>query len=367
MTGSTARCAALLGLLLGFGLSAQAADTYRETPNNRGVVQLVTGSGNGISVRIAEEIANVVDDGATRRVLSIVGKGSMQNITDLRLLRGIDMAIVQADAMEQVRAAGREGGFTYVAKLYNEEFHLLARRDIKSVTDLANQRVNVDLGSAGTATTANRLFSLLKLTVVTVNDEQATALEKLRKGEIAALAFVSGKPAPLFRDIKASEGLRFLSIPVRPEINAVYPPTRLTAADYPELVTADAPIDTVAVGAVLAVANLRIDSERYKNVANFVDTFFTKFETLLEPGHHAKWQEVNISAELPGWRRFGPAEQWLKRNAAVAGQMSPQEFRSVFSRFLDERRQIGGAGALSEQQKDELFKQFQRWQSEQRR
>jgi uncharacterized protein len=154
---------------------------------------------------------------------------------------------------------------------------------------------------------------------------------------------------------------------VRPEINAVYPPTRLTAADYPELVTADAPVDTVAVGAVLAVANLRTDSERYKNVANFVDTFFTKFETLLEPGHHAKWQEVNISAELPGWRRFAPAESWLKRNAAVAGQMSPTEFRSVFSRFLDERRQIGGAGALSEQQKDELFKQFQRWQSEQRR
>jgi uncharacterized protein len=366
MTGSIGRWGAMLAAVL-TPVLALAADSYRETPNNRGVVQLITGSGNGISVRIAEEIANVVDDGATRRVLSVVGKGSMQNVTDLRLLRGIDMAIIQTDTMDQVRGAGREGGFTYIAKLYNEEFHLLARRDIRTLTELANQRVNVDHSGAGTATTASKLFGLLKLNVTYANDDQAAALEKLRKGEIAALAFVAGKPAPLFRDIKASDGLHFLPIPLRPEINAAYPPTRLASVDYPELVAADQPVDTVAVGAVLAVANLRTDSERYKNVANFVDAFFTKFETLLEPGHHAKWQEVNISAELPGWRRFAPAEQWLKRNAAVAGQMSPQEFRAVFSRFLDERRQLGGAGALSEQQKDELFKQFQRWQSEQRR
>jgi uncharacterized protein len=356
-----------LAVLLAWSASAWAAEPWRETPNNRGVVQLVTGSANGISLRIAEDMSNLVDDGATRRLLSVIGKGSVQNITDLRLLRGIDMAIVQTDALDQLRAANREGGITYVAKLYNEEFHLLVRRDLKSVDELANQKVNVDQVGADTALTAARLFNLLKLNVTTVNDDQAVALEKLRKGEIAALAFVAGKPAPLFRDLKGTDGFRFLAMPLRPEITGAYVPTRLTAADYPELVAADQPVETVAVGAVLAVANLRQDSERYRYVSNFVDALFTKFETLLEPGHHPKWQEVNLAADLPGWRRFPPADQWLKRNAAVAGQMSPQDFKAVFSRFIDERRLLGGGGAMTEQQKDELFKQFQRWQSEQRR
>jgi uncharacterized protein len=269
--------------------------------------------------------------------------------------------------LEQMRQSAREGGLTYIAKLYNEEFHLLARRDIKSVADLAGQKVNVDHAGGGTAASASRLFALLKVATVTGNDDQTVALEKLRKGEIAALAFVAGKPAPLFRDIKAGDGLHFLAIPLKAEVSAAYVPTRLTAGDYPELVPADQPVDTVAVGAVLTVANLNPASDRYHNVANFVDAFFTKFETLLEPGHHPKWHEVNLAAELPGWRRFPPADQWLKSNANVAAKMSPQDFKAIFSRFVDERRQLGGGGALTQQQKDDLFKQFERWQSEQKK
>jgi hypothetical protein len=42
---------------------------------NRGVVELETARAAGISVRIAEDLANVIDDGATRRVLPVIGKG----------------------------------------------------------------------------------------------------------------------------------------------------------------------------------------------------------------------------------------------------------------------------------------------------
>jgi len=359
--------AVLAALLLAAPDRAGAANARPESANNHGVVELETGSANGISVRIAEEIANVVDDGATRRVLPVVGKGTPQNITDLRLLRGIDMAILQTDVLDQMREAAREGGITYSAKLYNEEFHLLARRDIKSVADLAGQKVNVDHAGGGTAASTSRLFALLKVTAVTSNDDQAVALEKLRKGQIAALAFVAGKPAPLFRDLKAGDGLHFLAIPLKAEVNAAYVPTRLTAADYPDLVPADQPVDTVAIGAVLTVVNLPPASDRYRNVANFVDAFFTKFETLLEPGHHPKWHEVNLAADVPGWRRFQPADQWLKNNANASAKMSSQDFKAIFTRFIDERRQLGGGAALTQQQKDELFKQFERWQAEQKK
>lgn len=333
---------------------------------NRGVVELQTGRAAGISVRIGEDLANLIDDGATRRVLPVIGKGSLQNITDLKLLRGIDMAILQADVLDYARQQnffpGLEGWVSYIAKLYNEEFHLLARRDIKGIADLANQKVNVDLRGAGTSITAARLFDLLNIPVIPVYDDQEVALEKLRKGEIAALAFVAGKPAPLFRNIGGEDGLHFLAIPLNPPVTAAYVPTRLTVQDYPALVPWDQPVDTVAVGAVLAAANLQQGSDRYRNLGNFVDAFFTGFQSLLGPGYHPKWHEVNITAELPGWRRFPPAEQWLQRNVPVAAAPNTQDLKAIFSRFIDERQQAVGGAPMTQQEKDQLFGQFELWQ-----
>src|SRR5579863_1287942 len=103
---------------------ARYAPTSSEAAVNRGVVELETGRASGISVRIAEDLANVIDDGATRRVLPVVGKGALQNISDLDLLHGIDMAVLQDDVLNYARQQnlfpGIENRITYVAKLYNE-------------------------------------------------------------------------------------------------------------------------------------------------------------------------------------------------------------------------------------------------------
>lgn len=362
----TAAIIAALACLTIRAAHAKTPSSGSEISVNRGVVELETLRTAGISVRIAEDLANAIDDGATRRVLPVVGKGALENITDLKLLRGIDMALLQTDVLDYARQQnlfpGIESWVSYIAKLYNEEFHLLARQDIKTVSDLANQEVNVDLRGAGTTITAARLFDLIKIPVTATNDDQEVAIEKLRKGEIAAVAFVAGKPAPIFRNLTGNDGLHFLAIPLNPAVTAVYVPTRLTAADYPGLVPNDQPVDTVAVGAVLLAANLQQGSERYRNLANFVEAFFTEFQSLLEPGHHPKWREVNITAELPGWRRFPPAEQWLQRNVQLVSAPNQQDLRAIFSRFIDERQQASGGPALTQQQKDELFGQFELWQ-----
>ena len=338
---------------------------------NRGVVELETGSSAGISVRIAEDLANVINDGATRRVVPVVGKGSLANLTDLKLLRGIDIAILQTDTLDYAREQqlfpGIEASIAYIAKLYNEEFHLLVRPEINSISDLANQKINVDLRDSGTAITARRLFDLLKLPVTLANDPPEVALEKLRNGEIMGLAFVAGKPAPFFHDIRGDDGLHLLAVPLSPVMAAGYLPARLTAADYPSLVPQSRPVDTVAVGMVLVAANLQQAPDRYHNVANFVEAFFTGFQSLLEPGHHPKWREVNLAAELPGWRRYPPAEQWLQRNLQAVKAPNPQEVMTIFARFVDERRQSIGGAPMTEQEKTDLFKQYQRWEAGQPR
>ena len=54
-----------------------------ETPT---VAAAKAGFSAGISVRVAEELGRVVNDGSRQRILPVIGTGSLQNITDLRLL-----------------------------------------------------------------------------------------------------------------------------------------------------------------------------------------------------------------------------------------------------------------------------------------
>ena len=354
-----------VALILCVASSGFAADTRPDTIN-RGVVELETGGSAGLSIRIAEDLAGLIDDGATRRVLPVVGRSALQNLLDLVLLHGVDMAILQSDVVDYARKQhllpGVENNISYITNLYYEEFYLLAGRDVKTIADLAHRRVNVGVRGSGADITAQKVFELLKIPVEFVYERPEAGIDKLRRGDIAALALVAGKPARLFQPLKADDSLHFLSIPLDAGVIAAYAPTSLSADDYPGLIAKDQPVDTVAVGSFLAVAKLAPTSDRYKNVSNFVDVFFTEFTNLLEPGNQPAWRDTNLAAELPGLMRFPPARQWLDRNAATSRQ-NPQEVKTLFSKFLDTRQQARGAPTVTDQQKQELFDEFQRWLS----
>ena len=68
--------------------------------------------------------------------------------------------------------------------------------------------------------------------------------------------------------------------------------------------------------------------------------------------------------ELPGWRRFQPAAQWLHRNAQIATGPDIEGLKANFSRFIEERQQASGGRPLSQQERDQLFDQFKGWASE---
>src|SRR4051794_26566992 len=88
------------------------------------------------------------------------------------------------------------------------------------------------------------------------------ALDRLRRGEIVALAYVATKPARLFQDIRPEENLHFL--PIRRNAISNYIQTSMTFDDYPVLVSKEAPVKTVSVGTVLVAYNWDKGSERYQ-------------------------------------------------------------------------------------------------------
>jgi uncharacterized protein len=357
-----------LALLLGQPAHAatQSTDALRNKVN-QGTVAIITGGVNGTYIRIASDLAAVLDKGDQLRILPIVGRGSVQNIADLLYLRGIDVGFVQSDVLSYVRKQNLhpniEQRIRYITKLYNEEVHILARQDIGQLTDLTGRKVNVDVAGSGTAMTASTLFATLDINVEPTNFDQGLALEKLKTGEIAAMVYVAGKPTDLFRKIGSNSNLHFLPVPLTADLLQIYLPSSITDEDYPDLVADGQSIDTVAIGVVMAVYNWEPNGERYKRVAAFVDAFFDNIGEFLKPPRHPKWQEVNLAAQLPGWTRFRPAQEWLDRRTTPAGPGYDLALKNSFEEFLAFINETSGRGgqSVSPQSREALFARFLDW------
>jgi uncharacterized protein len=327
---------------------------------NAGVVGIVSGGVDGTYIRIASDLAAVLDDGDRLRVIAMIGKGSVGNISDIMYLRGTDVGIVQSDALAYVQRqklyAGSTQTIQYIAKLYDEELHILARKDIVLLQDLAGQAVNIDVRGSGTTMTASVVFDSLHIAVKTTNDDQNTALEKLKNGEIAAIVYVAGKPTRLFAGV-AGNGLHFLPVPLSQALLETYLPSSLRHSDYPSLVAEGSDIETIAVGSVMAVYAWPPNSDRYRKVARFTEAFFDKFSLFLQPPRHPKWGEVNLAAQVPGWTRFPAAQEWLQAQSAGGPDGVPKNDLNTFL------AQSGGSRAtMTEIERIALFKEFVAWQ-----
>jgi TRAP transporter TAXI family solute receptor len=290
-------------------------DTALRDRTNQGTVGIISGGVNGTYIRFTTDLSAVLD-AEDLRLLSVVGKGSVQNIIDLLYLKGIDVAIVQSDVLEFLNRQGTYGSIDrqiqYITKLYNEEVHVLTRREIATVADLNGKRINVDNQGSGTAMTASIVLPALGIDYEPSYHDQSSALAMLKSGEIDALLYVAGQPAQLFTGISKDDGLHLLGLDYTEELQATYLPARLDGGSYPGLIEPGQSVRTVAVGAVMAIYRWQPANARYVKTARFVERFFDRFDEFLGPGRHPKWREVTLSAQVPGWNRFRPAEEWLR-------------------------------------------------------
>ncbi len=345
--------------------SAQERDSQLANEINNGTVGLVSGGISGTYVRIASDLASVLDNGKDLRVLPMVGQGSIQNVSDVLYLKGIDIGIVQSDVLEYLKREGThrniQNRLRYITKLYNEEFHLVASEGVRSIKDLRGKKVNFGNKGSGTYMTSSIIFAALGVPVQPTSHSQAVALEKVKSGEIAAMVYIAGKPTRAFVDIKAQDGLHLVPVDYKGAVRQTYLPSSFSESDYPGLVPPGKQVPTIAVGAVMAVFNWAEDNPRYQKVARFVDSFFNNFEQFQQPPRHKKWREVNLNAQLPGWVRFRAAQSWLDKNKTY----SAADLIKSFKTFLAENEVLVDGDGVPSDQREDLFKQFIQWQRQQ--
>ena len=70
---------------------------------NGSTVTIITAPVGGAFPAMGSDMARVLDDGDNLRVLPVIGKGSVQNLVDIMLLKNIDMGFVVGDALEFVK------------------------------------------------------------------------------------------------------------------------------------------------------------------------------------------------------------------------------------------------------------------------
>ena len=206
---------------------------------NQNTVTVMSGNPNGTYLYLAYDMSAVLDDGNDLRVLPIIGKGGYQNVIDTLHLRGVDLCITQANIMSYLKKTGEFGTsidqrLAYIARLYNEEMHVLAGPGITRVQDLNGKKVNFSDVGSGTQFSTRLIFELLGIKVQEVNVGQADGYQMVKSGEIAATILIAGKPTGSFGKFKMEPGMTLLPVPYTEALEQDYLPAKLTNEDYPE-------------------------------------------------------------------------------------------------------------------------------------
>ncbi len=212
--------------------------------------------------------------------------------------------------------------FVYVAKMFNEEMHVLAPLSIKTMKDLDGKTVAVDLPDGSTFVTSINVFEHLGIKPHLLYIEPRIALERLRRGEIDAIIAVEGKPLQWLGQV-SDPNLHLVPVGYDRELHDDYLPSQLTSLDYPNLISSSAPVETIAAEAVLASYNWQPGSDRYRRLSLLVESLFTHMAQLQRPPYHPKWQEFAPLAPVAGWTRFRTAQEWVDRNTPVASAAAP--------------------------------------------
>lgn len=271
---------------------------------------ILTGGPTGTYIQFGNDIADLMGECGQTLIVN-ESAGSLENFLGVRQRPRTQFGIVQSDVLEYLQTYSSDdpaiaraiSGVRIAFPLYNEEVHILAKKEITSLADLAGKRVAVGVEDSGTFLTASLILDLAEVGVaeaLTIGPDDSFA--QLRSGEIDAFFYVAGAPTRLFGDADIDpEAFHLLPIS-DPVLQSVYTPAQIPEGTYD---FQDGALDVVAVKAILMTFeyNPRLNSyhrQSCKAVSDIANQVFTRFPDLQAEGH-PKWNQVDLTDIPPGW------------------------------------------------------------------
>lgn len=287
---------------------AQSVDQIRDRVN-QGTVGIMCGRTSASFLYFCEDIASVLNDdvGYSLRVIPMVGSGAVRNVEDILYLKGVDLAMTFADTLDFMEKQGIHPNIKenvrYVTRLWDTELHIVASKEFKSIYDLEGQKVNFSSIGSGTYLTMTNLFEAHGLQVDVQSDKKSIARERLKKGEIAAMASNSAIPWPFAEQFDSEDEVHLIDIP--PDwVPRGYETTSLSSDVYPNLIAAGETVRTLRNPAVLLAYNWDADHPRCAKVQRFVTALNERFPELQNGSYEPKWQDVDLKTDVKYLERW---------------------------------------------------------------
>ena len=240
--------------------------------------RVVTGPLGGTSAELAADLAQVLADANTVRVMPMLGSGGLQNLEDLLYLKDVDIGFVRSDVLAYVKKLGLypdiENKIRYISKLHLEEIHVVARESVGGISDLAGKKVSFGRVVANGKPVAQLMFETLGIEAEPVFLGAQEAVQRLKAGEIDAAVITNGKPNGVISSLTAEDGLKLLPIDYADSLQELYLPASLSSEDYPNLIAEGQTVDTLATNMVMVIFNWPDNNDRYTRAETFVKAFF---------------------------------------------------------------------------------------------
>ena len=181
-------------------------------------------------------------------VLPIVTRGPTENVNDLLYLKGVDLAIINTDSLEdyKMQVPQIQQRIVSIINLFPSDLHIFVRPEIQSLADLAGKKVNFNTPGTAAAYSGPPIFSRLGLPSTRCSSRTPSP-GQLRRGDIAAVVFITSKPVDAFVKGKWDVGFKFLPVEFGPKFSDYYVASSLESADYPDLIAKGERIATIAV------------------------------------------------------------------------------------------------------------------------
>jgi TRAP transporter TAXI family solute receptor len=266
---------------------------------------IITGNKRGTYYQFGLNLAQLVKSRGIK--LNVYDSaGSVQNIFAVYKTPGTQLGIVQSDVLAFVAKVQTDIVLKRIADktrmvfpLYNEEVHLLARREITDFDDLADRIVAIGEEGSGTYLTARILFEVSDIRpreMLPIGTDEALA--QLKQGKIDAMFYVAGLPVKLFVEGVTTENGLALAPITNKSILEFYPSIPIPPNTYS---WQDQAVNTIAVKAVLVSYDFR--GNNCENVGKFARTLHDNLEWLKANGH-PKWKSVDLNAPVKGWEQY---------------------------------------------------------------
>jgi len=274
---------------------------------------IITGGEKGTYYQFGLNLAQLVKPSGIK-LSAYNSSGSVENIYAVYRRPRTQLGIVQADVLAFVAKVQTDQALKRIAQkikmvfpLYNEEIHLLGRREIADFDDLADKRVAIGKEGSGTYLTVRLLFEISDVTpreMVAIGTDDA--LMQLKEGKIDAMFYVAGLPVKLFTEnVTEGDGLALIPI-MNKSILEFYPSTEIPANTY---TWQNESVNTVAVKAVLVSFDFR--RNHCENVGKLARILHDNLDWLRENGH-PKWKFVDLNYPLKGWEQYDCVKKHLK-------------------------------------------------------